>query len=116
MSQHVRLRQEAGADVYFCEPQSPWQRGTNENTNGLLRQYFPKGTDLSLHGVDDLAAVAATLNARPRKVLGWRTPNEVFEQVLYGIELKVRGQAAGSQWKLVRFETRACCCISQTHH
>ena len=73
-------------------------------------------TDLSLHGVDDLAAVAATLNARPRKVLGWRTPNEVFEQVLYGIELKVRGQAAGSQWKLVRFETRACCCISQTHH
>jgi len=89
MSQHVRLRQETGVDVYFCEPQSPWQRGTNENTNGLLRQYFPKGTDLSLHSVDDLAAVAATLNARPRKVLGWRTPNEVFEQVLHVVHTAV---------------------------
>ena len=89
MSQHVRLRQEAGVDVYFCEPQRPWQRGTNENTNGLLRQYFPKGTDLSLHGVDDLAAVAATLNARPRKVLGWRTPNEVFEQALHVVHAAV---------------------------
>ena len=89
MSQHVRLRQEARVDVYFCEPRSPWQRGTNENTNGLLRQYFPKGTDLSLHGVDDLAAVAATLNARPRKVLGWRTPNEVFEQVLHVVHAAV---------------------------
>ena len=89
MSQHVRLRQEARVDVYFCEPRSPWQRGTNENTNGLLRQYFPKGTDLSLHGVDDLAAVAATLNARPRKVLGWRTPNEVFEQLLHVVHAAV---------------------------
>ena len=89
MSQHVRLRQEARVDVYFCEPRSPWQRGTNENTNGLLRQYFPKGTDLSLHGVDDLVAVAATLNARPRKVLGWRTPNEVFEQVLHVVHAAV---------------------------
>jgi IS30 family transposase len=83
MSQHAQLQLETGMGVYFCDPQSPWQRGTNENTNGLLRQYFPKGTDLSLHSADDLATVAATLNARPRKILGWHTPNEVFEQVLH---------------------------------
>src|SRR5438105_4915867 len=64
MAQHAQLRIDTGLPVYFCDPQSPWQRGTNENTNGLLRQYFPKGTDLSRHGPDDLAAVAATLNAR----------------------------------------------------
>jgi IS30 family transposase len=78
MAQHTRLRIDTGLQVYFCDPQSPWQRGTNENTNGLLRQYFPRGTDLSRHSADDLAAVAATLNSRPRKTLGFATPDEVF--------------------------------------
>jgi IS30 family transposase len=82
MSQHARLRIDAGLQVYFCDPHSPWQRGTNENTNGLLRQYFPKGTDLSVHGADDVAAVAIALNARPRKTLGWRTPAEALDEVL----------------------------------
>jgi IS30 family transposase len=76
MAQHDRLKIDAGIQVYFCDPQSPWQRGTNENTNGLLRQYFPKGTDLSIHSADEISAVAAALNARPRKTLGWKTPAE----------------------------------------
>lgn len=82
MSQHARLRIDTGLAVYFCDPHSPWQRGTNENTNGLLRQYFPKGTDLSLHGPDDLSAVALALNARPRKTLGWKTPAETLDHLL----------------------------------
>ena len=82
MSEHARLRIETGVRVYFCDPHSPWQRGTNENTNGLLRQYFPKGTDLVAHSADDLAAVATALNARPRKTLGWRTPAEALDAVL----------------------------------
>jgi IS30 family transposase len=82
MAQHAQLRIRTGLPVYFCDPQSPWQRGTNENTNGLLRQYFPKGTDLARHTADDLAAVAATLNTRPRKTLGWRTPAEVLNEYL----------------------------------
>ena len=82
MSQHARLRIEAGVQVYFCDPHSPWQRGTNENTNGLLRQYFPKGTDLGVHSADALAAVAVVLNARPRKTLGWRTPAEALDRFL----------------------------------
>jgi IS30 family transposase len=82
MAQHAQLRIDTGLQVYFCDPQSPWQRGTSENTNGLLRQYFPRGTDLSRYSTDDLAAVAATLNNRPRKTLGWRTPAEALDEYL----------------------------------
>ncbi len=82
MSQHACLRIDTGLGVYFCDPHSPWQRGTNENTNGLLRQYFPKGTDLSVHSPEDLAAVALALNARPRKTLGWRSPAEALDGFL----------------------------------
>ena len=86
MAQHVQLAIDADLDIYFCDPHSPWQRGTNENTNGLLRQYFPKGTDLARHDADTLDAVAATLNERPRKTLGWRTPAEALEQLLRAAE------------------------------
>jgi len=82
MAQHARLKIDAGVQVYFCDPHSPWQRGTNENTNGLLRQYFPKGTDLSMHSAEEIAAVAAALNSRPRKTLDWRTPAETLHQLL----------------------------------
>ena len=82
MSEHAQLRIDTGLEVYFCDPRSPWQRGTNENTNGLLRQYFPKGTDLSAHRPSELQAVALALNTRPRKTLGWRTPAEAYNEVL----------------------------------
>jgi IS30 family transposase len=82
MARHVDLRIEHGLPVYFCDPKSPWQRGTNENTNGLLRQYFPKGAELAAHGPDELDAVAAALNGRPRKTLGWRTPAEALDALL----------------------------------
>jgi IS30 family transposase len=82
MAQHAQLRIETGLQIYFCDPRSPWQRATNENTNGLLRQYFPRGTNLARHSADELAAVAAALNGRPRKALGWKTPAEVLTEYL----------------------------------
>jgi len=82
MAEHAQLRIDTGVEIYFCDPQSPWQRGTNENTNGLLRQYFPRGTDLTRHSPDELAAVALALNTRPRKTLGWRTPAEALNHHL----------------------------------
>ncbi len=82
MAQHAQLRLDTGLAIYFCDPHSPWQRGTSENTNGLLRQYFPKGTDLARHSREDLEAVAIALNSRPRKTLDWKTPAEAFAALL----------------------------------
>ena len=82
MRNHVAIAEATGLDIYFCDPHSPWQRGSNENTNGLLRQYLPKGTDLSFHGPGLLDTYAAELNARPRKRHGFRTPAEVLETML----------------------------------
>jgi transposase, IS30 family len=85
MAQHAQLSADTGLAVYFCEPHSPWQRGTNENTNGLLRQYFPKGTDLSRHSPQTLTAVAHALNTRPRKILDWLAASETIGNELHSI-------------------------------
>ncbi len=82
MAQHAQLRIDTGLDIFFCDPHSPWQRGTNENTNGLLRQYFPKGTDLARHSRGVLDAVALALNTRPRKTLAWKTPAEALDELV----------------------------------
>ena len=82
MANHAQIKLATELDIYFCDPASPWQRGTNENTNGLLRQYFPKGTDLSGYHPDYLEYVSAEMNQRPRKTLGWRTPAQALDQLL----------------------------------
>lgn len=82
MANHIAIAEAAQLDIYFCDPHSPWQRGTNENTNGLLRQYFAKGTDLSVFPADYLDYVATKLNRRPRKTLGWKTPAEALDELL----------------------------------
>ena len=86
MSAHAQFKVETGIPVFFADPQSPWQRGTNENSNGLLRQYFPKGTDLSAWSAEELEAVAHTLNTRPRKTLGWKTPAEALTEQLQSLQ------------------------------
>ncbi len=82
LSAHAQFKVETSIPVYFADPESPWQRGTNENTNGLLRKYFPKGTDLVRWSADEIEAVAATLNSRPRKTLDWKTPAEALNEYL----------------------------------
>ena len=82
MAQHARISIETGVPVYFCDPRSPWQHGSNENTNGLLRQYFPKRSDLTRHSQADLDTVAAELNERPRQTLRWRSPSQALDEAL----------------------------------
>jgi len=86
LAQHAQLKIDTGLPVYFADPHSPWQRGTNENTNGLLRPYFPKGTDLSRWSAEEIEAVAAALNSRPRKTLGWKTPAEALDEHLRSVQ------------------------------
>ena len=111
MSEHAILRIDTDLEIYFCDPHSPWQRATNENTNGLLRQYFPKGTNLARYGPDDLTAVAATLNGRPRKTLKWKTPAEALDELLVSSQAGVDGQATAASaglagWREKRAQSR----------
>ena len=96
MANHIQIAAATDLAIYFCDPHSPWQRGTNENTNGLLRQYFPQFTDLSGYHPDYLEFVAAELNNRPRKRLGWRTPAETVQQLLSTTDDNPAGVASAS--------------------
>lgn len=91
MSEHKELTERTGVAVFFADPHSPWQRGSNENTNGLLRQYLPKGTDLAGHTQDDLNAIAWQLNNRPRKIHGFRTPLQVYNEMLQLVQMPTQG-------------------------
>ena len=86
LSAHVEFTVETNIPVYFADPRSPWQRGTNENTNGLLRQYFPNRTDLSRWTAEEIQAIATTINSRPRKTLGWKTPAEALDEHLRSLQ------------------------------
>ena len=96
MAAHKQITMATDLAIYFCDPHSPWQRGSNENTNGLLRQYFPKGTNLAGYSREHLDAVAAELNARPRKTLGWKTPAQALEEVLADAQPDGGGCAAAA--------------------
>ena len=89
LAQHRQITMATTIAIYFCDPHSPWQRGTNENTNGLLRQYFPKGTDLSVHSPERLLEVATELNNRPRKTLGGITPTQAMHRLLSEPEIPI---------------------------
>ena len=88
MHGHKILTERTDVQIYFADPHSPWQRGSNENTNGLLRQYIPKGSDLSMYSQDELNAIALSLNTRPREMLGWKAPLAVYTEHMARIQLQ----------------------------